>query len=510
MKILDCTLRDGGYYTNWDFDNDLVKVYFESFNHLPIDFLEIGYKAFAENYYKGEFYYLPLFLIKKIKSISNKNLAILLNGKDLFDSNIEDLLLPCVGLIDLVRVAIDPKDLNKSLTLLKRIKSLGFKVALNVMYMSKWKTMKSFLTDLPLVNEACDFFYMVDSYGSVYPEDVKEITQTVKSILSIPLGFHGHNNLEMALINSLTALEYGVEIIDSTVTGMGRGAGNLKTELILTHLSSKGLLEFDFNYLSNLVDKFSQLQKLHNWGTNLPYMVSGSNSLPQKDVMEWITKRFYSLNSIVEALQNQKSNLLDKPRVERFKPENKFENVLLIGGGNSVQQHFEAIRSFVYSNKSSITIVHASSTNAYLFKDLDFIPQYFCLVGNEGHRLERVYNNSPFKGICILPPPPRKLGIYKPEIAKDKIFEIEESTINHMINDTHTILAFEISSILEAKNVYLVGYDGYPKESITSKMHEMFIENQNIFNLVKNRFKLISLLPTLYDLKIISLYSLIE
>jgi 4-hydroxy 2-oxovalerate aldolase len=203
--------------------------------------------------------------------------------------------------------------------LAEKVKSLGFEVGFNVMYMSKWINQKDFLALLPRVIGVADYFYLVDSYGGVFPKDVREIVGLVKDLTgSVSLGFHGHNNLELALINTLTAIEAGCEIVDATITGMGRGAGNLKTELLLTVLNSEGNLVVDFNSLSKIVDSFSNLQKKYDWGTNLPYMVSGAHSLPQKEVMDWVGKRYYSFNSIIRALQNRAKGIDDNITTDKL------------------------------------------------------------------------------------------------------------------------------------------------------------------------------------------------
>jgi 4-hydroxy 2-oxovalerate aldolase len=79
MKILDCTLRDGGYYTNWDFDKEIARTYFESLNHLPIEYLEIGYRSNPLKGYLGEYFYCPDYVLQHAKEISNKKLVIILN-----------------------------------------------------------------------------------------------------------------------------------------------------------------------------------------------------------------------------------------------------------------------------------------------------------------------------------------------------------------------------------------------------------------------------------------------
>jgi 4-hydroxy 2-oxovalerate aldolase len=82
MKILDCTIRDGGYYTNWDFDQSIVKTYLESFNHLPVEYLEVGYRSEAMEDYLGEYFYCPVETLQRITNLSNKKLVIHASSKN--------------------------------------------------------------------------------------------------------------------------------------------------------------------------------------------------------------------------------------------------------------------------------------------------------------------------------------------------------------------------------------------------------------------------------------------
>lgn len=508
MNILDCTLRDGGYYTNWDFSSEVTEVYFKTFNSLPVEYLEVGYRSNPLKGYLGAYFYCPISLLKQIRTKSNKKLVIILNEKDVKPSEAKAILEPCIGLIDMVRMAIDPLHIDRAFLLADEVKKMGFEIGFNVMYMSKWKHQPAFIKSIKHVDGLADYFYMVDSYGGVFPDDVKETYQLVRSECNVKIGFHGHNNMELALINSLTAKQCGADMIDSTVSGMGRGAGNLKTELLLTALNAKEGLVVNFNALSEVVDTFEQLQKQYGWGTNLPYMVSGGNSLPQKDVMDWVSKGYFSFNSIIRALQNQKDGKKDNQHLEKFKPTKTFKNVLVVGGGPSSNQHKEGIIEFLQSFKLDICIIHASSKNARIFDDMTHIPQFFCLVGSEGHRLEHVFSEQKeFKGTCVLPPYPRKMGTYIPLSVLQSSFEFECSTIEYVHNDTHTVLAMQTAIELKAENVFIIGYDGYPKATITSKEHELFIENQNIFNALKGKLKIVSLVPTTYEIESNSVYS---
>ncbi|PPZ90581.1 hypothetical protein C3729_12670 [Cloacibacterium normanense] len=509
IKILDCTLRDGGYYTNWDFDRKLVDTYIHACNNLPVDYLEVGYRSVPLEGYLGEYFYLPLYVMERLKEQTNKKLVIILNEKDIRPEHVDSLLGPCKGLIDMVRLAIDPNQFGRAIALAEAVKNMGFEVGFNVMYMSKWKGQKAFLELLPKVKGVADYFYMVDSYGGVYPQDVKETIQLVKSYIpEVPLGFHGHNNMELALINTLTAIEEGCEIVDATITGMGRGAGNVKTELLLTALNAQGKLEVDFNPLSKIVDGFAELQKSYEWGTNLPYMVSGAHSLPQKDVMDWVGKRYYSFNSIIRALQNQAKGVADNENMLIWNDESIFDEVIIVGGGPSVVDCKDAIVNYLNTNKK-VAIIHASSKNALIFKSVQN-KQFFCLVGNEGHRMEDVFSGDlPLNSICILPPSPRKMGTYIPNPLKKMSYELATNSFSDKFQDSHTAIALEIALKLEAVTIYTVGFDGYSKGLMNEKAQELFAENSYLFEKFseKSNKKIISLNETSYNIDSKSIYA---
>lgn len=500
MKLLDCTIRDGGYYTNWDFDKTLVKTYIQSMNKLPVDYIEIGYRSKTMEGYLGEYFYCPEYVLNYFKKNCEKKITIILNEKDVSVEDLKPLLQPCIGIVTLVRLAIDPKNFTRALLLAEKVKEMGFEVGFNVMYMSTWKSEPEFLAQLNKTTGICDYFYMVDSFGGVYPEDVKEIYQIVSEQVTVPIGFHGHNNLELALINTLTALECGATIVDATITGIGRGAGNLKTELLLTALNAKNNLSVDFNALSTTVAQFTELQSKYNWGINLPYMVSGANSLPQKEVMDWVGKRFYSYNSIILALANRSKGIKDNIKFDKFTvaDDEKVAKAIIVGGGNTVMKHQEAILSYLNAN-NDVIIIHASSRNVSIFRDLECI-QCFCLQGNEGHRLENEYDDfMSFKGKIILPPYPRTMGTYVPEQLFKNSFELSEINFAKKHVDTHTAIALQCAFEFGVKEIEMIGYDGYSGVSLGNKEFDLFKENNYLFEEASNNIILTSLTPTSYS-----------
>jgi len=314
--------------------------------------------------------------------------------------------------------------------------------------------------------------------------------------------------MELALINTLTAIDEGCEIVDATITGMGRGAGNVKTELLLTALNAQSFLEVDFNPLSKVVDLFTDLQKKHEWGTNLPYMVSGAHSLPQKDVMDWVGKRYYSFNSIIRALQNQAKGLSDNVVLKTWEDTHQADNVLLVGGGASVKDHQETIIHYLNLNKST-TIIHASSKNALSFEDIEN-KQIFCLVGNEGHRMEEVFQGTiPVHSVCVLPPSPRKMGTYIPSLLINNCLELNQNTFSEKYIDSHCFIALQVALNLKAKQVFVVGFDGYSKAIMDDKAQELFAENSYLFNRFSEvtRLEPVSLVETSYPLKPCSIFA---
>lgn len=511
MQILDCTLRDGGYYTNWDFEISLVDTYLAAVNQLPIDYIEVGYRNLPQDEYMGEYGYCPVTTLQHIREKCSKKIAVMFNEKSTRVENLGQLLSPIVGLADMVRLAVDPKNFDRALGLAKAIKKrYDIKVAFNVMYMSTWEN--GFYDKLHMLNGVVDLFCMVDSYGSITPQEAKVITEKVKDELQCQVGFHGHNNLQLGLINTITAIESGVDFVDVTIRGMGRGAGNLNTELLLTYLNKYQGVKVDFNVLGDVVAAFEPLQHQYQWGTSLPYMLSGANSIPQKDVMEWVQNRIYSFNSIVRALDNRKSHKDDNAKYPVFNVNNQYQNVLIVGGGETVIRHITAIKTFV--EKNEVALVFATARFAGLFENIE-CPKFYCLLGNESKRLSaNIDTKSQFKGICVMPPYPRKMGTDVPKHVQDKTYELPQISFINKYLDSCTTLAVELAHMLKAGagKLYVVGYDGYQGHVLTEKELTLNRENEEIFDSYTawSGRKIISLLPTLYKtLDVKSLYNLL-
>lgn len=511
MNILDCTLRDGGYYTNWDFNSNIVDEYIQAMNELPIDFIEVGYRNNPSKEYLGKFGYCPVSEMKHLRDTCTKKLVVMLNEKSTKPEDLDVLLKPIIGLADMIRIAIDPRNFDRAVLLAKAVKSLGFEVGVNVMYMSKWSTeYNGFLSKLYVLNDFCDLFCMVDSFGGVTTEDVTKIYKEVRANTTVPVGFHCHNNLQLGLINTITAMKLGCDYVDATIMGMGRGAGNLNMELLLTYLNAHEGLKVDFNVLGNVVSAFNPLMEQYQWGANLPYMIAGANSIPQKEVMDWVTNRIYSFNSIIRALDNRKQKLTDNAKYPTFDYLKKFDKVIVVGGGNSVKDHLDGIKSFILMNAKT-AIVFSTARHAALLADLE-CPKFYALVGTEGRRLEANVKADSFKDTVILPPYPRTMGTEVPVFAMESTYELHSIDFISDYQDSSTTIALQTAIGISEFNIYCIGYDGYPGIVLSDKEVSLTHENKTIFEAfaVNQGTKLKSLTPSLYkELDVVSIYQFI-
>ena len=200
IKVLDCTVRDGGYYNNWNFKTEEVKNYLNKIYKNQIKVVEVGFNFFDKSKNYGQFAVCNQNLLKIPKS-SGVELALMINANELLLINvikaIKKELFPKLKHISIIRVASHYKDVKKVIKYLKILKQIGFKVFLNLMQINTISTveLKSFLKDLSKSNSV-DVFYFADSFGNLNPKLVKKICLTIKKEWPKEIGFHSHDNAE--------------------------------------------------------------------------------------------------------------------------------------------------------------------------------------------------------------------------------------------------------------------------------------------------------------------------
>ena len=272
MKLLDCTLRDGGYYTNWSFDDDFVKRFVKSLDKAGVDIIEMGYKSPLKG---GKYRKCNDSFIKEIVGDCKANLAFMIDAKDFINGEVDVVLLKDVikpaseSPFTYCRLAITPQQIDEALTMIKLLDKLGYKVIVNVMRVSLLEDSDIRALCESLSKTKVVALYFADSFGSLLPDRVKELVSIFKETEK-DVGIHTHDNLGLAFANSLCAVDNGVKYVDGTLTGMGRGVGNVRTEQLLMYY------DYDYKYVTDFVTNvMTPMKNKCGWGWNHNYMLTG-------------------------------------------------------------------------------------------------------------------------------------------------------------------------------------------------------------------------------------------
>ena len=496
MKILDCTLRDGGYYTDWDFNDNLVNNYLDLAKHLPIDIVEVGYRGNrSKKLYLGEYYFLTKTKLQNIKKKIGKKtkISIMIDLKDWkTPKELELNLKDCTSCVDIIRFAVNPRKLSKINKYLEITKKLGFTVAVNLMYVHLILKDEKIISNVVKLNKYFDVLYLVDSYGTLIPGDVGNIIEKIKLIdKNIKIGFHSHNNLELALSNTIEAINHKVDFVDCTFTGMGRGAGNLKTELLLSYLGIKlnKIKIKNFKNIGDVVDKFEEIRIKEKWGATLPYMISGSTNSPQSEAMQLIKSKRYNMTDIATYLFKKKEKKNNIIKNLNFKK----KNVLIIGGGTSVKKKINYLQEFLKENKH-VFVIFSSSRNIELFKNLS-ARSAICITGNE---ILKINKNFFKKNKFII----NNLIDDKTLLPKktQNFYKLKKNILSKKINNSPLAISLAAAQEINAKKIFLIGFDGFNKTDQINN-YSLFNENQKIINFYDRKLSMIFLSETSYDVK---------
>jgi 3-deoxy-manno-octulosonate cytidylyltransferase (CMP-KDO synthetase) len=280
ITLLDCTLRDGGYYTNWNFDTKMVQELVSALDHSQVDIIELGYKSPVKGgrYRKCNDRFIWEVLDYKLPI--NSQLAFMVDAKDFIDgkhisySLIDDVISTKDNSpFSICRLAIKHSEIKQAIKIGEYIKSKGYEIIVNLMGISLLtdKEIEEF-GKLQTIDPSA--LYFADSYGALEPVRTEQIVKIFKQFTA-PVGVHTHDNLGLAFANCLSAMNFGATYIDGTLLGMGRGVGNVKTEQLVTYLQYKRA-KGNSTPIQKFIDKWMyKLQSDYKWGFTHNYMVSG-------------------------------------------------------------------------------------------------------------------------------------------------------------------------------------------------------------------------------------------
>ena len=525
LKLLDCTLRDGGYYNNWKFKKKLINEYLKVMDGIKVDYVEIGFRFIDKIKTKGPCAYSDEKFIKSLNIPKNLNIGIMINAADFVNSKDiislakKNFIPKKNSLISLVRIACHYNEIKKILPLINFLKKYGYKVGVNIMQIPEL-SFNEIKNSIQCINKTnADILYFADSLGSLDAHKTSKIIKKIRLFWKGSMGIHTHDNMGKAMENSISAKKNLVEWIDTTVTGMGRGPGNTKTEYAILEFKKQNIRNDKLVELLKFIKKyFDPLKEKYKWGSNPFYYYAGLNSIHPTFVQEMLSTNLFDIEDIYSNLNYLSTvggkkyskelislgeNYYKIVKQGTWEPLNiiKNKNVLILGPGDSLTKNKKKIIKFIKKFKPIVLVLNAINPipNKYI---------YAHIVCHTLRLLSDIDKYKKFNKYLITPYSSFSKNI-KSKIksnnildfglqVKNKKFKFEKNYVT-LPNSLAISYALGISTSGECKVIYIAGLDGYSDNSPKKfEMDELF---QN-YKLEHKSKKIISLTPTKYKLKI--------
>ena len=277
IKVLDCTIRDGGLINNHDFDLDFVRAVYRAISEANVDYMEIGYRNSERLFSNKEFgawkFCRDEDILRAIDGIPSKvKISIMV---DVGRVDMGDVKRRDESPVHMIRTATYAKDIDKAINMANQFHDLGYETTINIMAISR--DMGPELDDIfKQIERECkvDIVYVVDSFGTLYQETVENLVKRARRYMKTKeIGFHGHNNQQLAFSNTIEAIIHEANYLDASVYGLGRAAGNCPLELLLGFLKNP---KFDIRPIYDLISEvFLPFREKIEWGYIIPFAITG-------------------------------------------------------------------------------------------------------------------------------------------------------------------------------------------------------------------------------------------
>jgi len=291
IKVVDATVRDGGLMNNHRFEDGFVKAVLEACVAAGVDYVELGYKADkkifapAEN---GPWKYCDEDALRRIVGENRTATKICVMADAERTDYHHDILPKKESVIDCIRVATYIHQIPTAIDMIMDAHDKGYETTLNLMSVSvvKEKDLDDALTSL--VKTPVGTIYLVDSFGALYSEQVRDLTKKYLKVVKgtgKQVGIHMHNNQQLAYANTIEGIVLGANRLDGTIMGLGRGAGNCPMELLLGFLRNP---KYDIRpILKCATEVLFPLRQKMEWGYSIPYMVTGQMNVHPRSAIRW-------------------------------------------------------------------------------------------------------------------------------------------------------------------------------------------------------------------------------
>lgn len=483
MQLLDCTLRDGGYINDWEFGHDTLVNVFERVVSAGVDVIEVGFLDERRKFDINRSIMPDSASVARIYGELDRKNTMVVGMIDYGTCAIEKLQ-PCEeSYLDGIRVIFKQHVMHDAIAYCKQIKELGYKVFVQAVSITTYSD-ADLLELVDLVNGLHPYaMSMVDTYGLLHQSNLYHIFEVLDSSLlpDICIGYHAHNNFQMGYANGIEMIEAKTErpmLVDGTLYGMGKSAGNAPLELLAMYMNENCGKNYDINQMLEAIE--TGIMEIYNkvhWGYNLFYYVSASNKVHPNYVSYLMNKNtlsIKSINDILKKIEGPQKLLYDKNCIEKLYRDYEIcdcddtaamgalaqqwqgRELLLIGPGKSCEERRDEIEAYRKANEPSVIAIN--------FIPEGKKPDYLFLTNSKRYlQLSSQISRAENKDIHV---------IATSNVTKtDGIFEYVLNysnliNVNDRVPDNSLLMLLRALLDMKISAVTLAGFDGYDPEKM--------------------------------------------
>lgn len=498
IKLLDCTLRDGGYLNDWKFGQDNIVSVFERLVSAGVDIVEVGFLDERRSYDPSRTIQPDTAAINKLFGRMNKGRASTVAMIDFGTCGIQNIM-PCKDCwLDGIRVIFKKEKLKPALDFCRQIKDLGYNVFVQAVSITSYSE-----DDLrELVAEVNSFephaLSMVDTYGLLEPDSLVKIAKLIDKELkpNIVLGFHAHNNFQLGYANAIALMNAELRhdlVLDGTLYGMGKSAGNAPIELVAMKLNSIAGKSYDIEQLQEAISTCVLDMFNHQpWGYTLFYYIAAKNSCHPDYVSYLMSKRTLSITAINEILQRipeekklgkdmkmieglyleyQKCECSDDETLAALISELSDRKVLAVGPGRSMATNPEAIKKCIEQEHPVVISVNYVPRNVR--PDYLFLTNSKRYLGLAGMLLEPDASEIPIIATSNV----RKTGgVFRHVLNYSDLIDEEAE-----YPDNSMVMLLRLLQKVGVETIFMAGFDGYTMDNLNyldASMEYDFVRNK--------------------------------
>lgn len=502
INILDCTLRDGGYVNNWNFGNERMRAIFSNLTDAGVDFIEVGFLDERESYDENRSIQPNTRCYDKIYEGCSKKQSLVLAMIDFGTCGIENIGLCEESFIDGIRVIFKKTNAEKAVEFAKELMDKGYKVCLQMVSITSYTDI-DVLKFVEKVNGICPFAVsIVDTYGLLHAKDVKHYFELLNNNLNeqIVLGYHAHNNFQLAYANTIEIAQEKVKrnlILDATIYGMGKSAGNAPLELVVMYYNREFGECYDINPVLEAIDMhILKMYRKKYWGYNLQFYLSASNDCHPRYVEYLLGKKMITVKDInqIIALIPEENKLdyseriieelyikyqndakkYDKDNMDEFFGGILGRKILLLGPGKTILTQQEKVNTYINKEKPIVIAVNFYPKNIkcdYIF--ISNAKRYDMIIFD----CQQNHNDI-------------KLAVTNNAVGDKKIYDYILS-YNKLVDENEYIRDNGLMMILNGmitygiKQVALAGFDGFSEKGLESYYSEYLELSDDYQHLLK-------------------------